>query len=452
MPEVLLDHPWLADLLWQSSFWLLVGLLLHRRLQRPAHAHALLSGCMLAAVLTPVLSSVLRAQGCGWLAPLPAALRSPSGLPEDWIFSPNHRLEETLWVPGFCLLWALLSLWLIARLARSWVRGRRMLSAAFPATERWRTLSARAAQQLGLQEAPELWFSPSVTCPNIWCWSKPARILLPLSMARKPVCAGLPAILCHELAHWKRRDHWTALLGEVLLCLLPWQPLMWWLRRRQNALSEQAADRWVLAAGESPARFAQSLLRMLPQQVATPTLAAAGRRADLSQRIRFLLAAPPEPPQTTGPFRWMGSVALVFCITTVAMAQRRTHELRDPRFESHGPPLLSAAQQALPLSTYPTALDFDVVPPRGTATQPLWLLNLGSETVWISAVRAGCGCTSIHGFEPTALAPGDWLALQITMQAPAAEQEVRERYVKIHADGYPTLKVPLTIASGPASP
>ena len=54
------------------------------------------------------------------------------------------------------------------------------------------------------------------------------------------------AILCHELAHWKRADHLAALVAELLTCLLPWQPLAWVVRARMADLSELACDDWAL--------------------------------------------------------------------------------------------------------------------------------------------------------------------------------------------------------------
>ena len=68
------------------------------------------------------------------------------------------------------------------------------------------------------------------------------------------------SVFCHELAHWRRRDHWTALLAELLCCALPWNPLAWLIRKRVAFLADRACDEHVLAAGCDGPNYADSLL------------------------------------------------------------------------------------------------------------------------------------------------------------------------------------------------
>ena len=96
--------------------------------------------------------------------------------------------------------------------------------------------------------------------------------------------ADLNAILCHELAHVKRKDHVSGVLSELAVCLLPWQPLMWWARQRLVTLSEHACDDWVVACGYQETDYAESLLDMLPQRQFAFTPAVATRQSSLDQR------------------------------------------------------------------------------------------------------------------------------------------------------------------------
>jgi beta-lactamase regulating signal transducer with metallopeptidase domain len=73
-------------------------------------------------------------------------------------------------------------------------------------------------------------------------------------------------ILCHELAHWRRRDHLAAFLAEILVCVLPWNPLAWWAKTRLSQLAELACDDWVLASGSEGTDYAASLLELVPQR------------------------------------------------------------------------------------------------------------------------------------------------------------------------------------------
>ena len=57
------------------------------------------------------------------------------------------------------------------------------------------------------------------------------------------------SVFCHELAHWKQRDHVVGLMAELLVCVLPWHFGLWWAKRRLMGLSEQACDDWVVDSG-----------------------------------------------------------------------------------------------------------------------------------------------------------------------------------------------------------
>lgn len=63
---------------------------------------------------------------------------------------------------------------------------------------------------------------------------------------------GLPesvqnAALCHELAHFKRRDHWRMAVAQCLTVLFWWHPLIWLAQRRYQQFNEFSCDQ--LAAG-----------------------------------------------------------------------------------------------------------------------------------------------------------------------------------------------------------
>ena len=92
-----------------------------------------------------------------------------------------------------------------------------------------------------------------------------------------------------------RRDHLSALAGELLVCILPWNPLAWWSRSRLAELAELACDDWVLASGLPAADYAESLLGLIP---AAPVDARDGGRLQPSRPDE---PAPPHPRR--GPSR-----------------------------------------------------------------------------------------------------------------------------------------------------
>ena len=79
-----------------------------------------------------------------------------------------------------------------------------------------------------------------------------ATLLWPANLAERLDDAARRAVLAHELAHLKRRDHWTAWLEVVVACLWWWHPVVWWARRELRHYAELACDAWVLRYTASP--------------------------------------------------------------------------------------------------------------------------------------------------------------------------------------------------------
>ncbi len=452
IPEILDQEPWLRDLLWQSSLCLgVAGLVAFGFRRQPARAHTALWLGMLGAVVTPVLTAWFRSRGWGWMAPLDATPDGRAALPVDLLRKAGvPEFRQPWWILGLQLVWVAVSGWLVIRALRSVFLGRSLLGRARRSRETTlQRAAAQAARDLELPSEPTVWESDAVACPNIWCWSQPPRILIPEDPQRLPRANRWRAVFCHELAHYKRRDHWTSLVADLAVCLMPWHPGMWWVRRWLSRLSEQAADRWVLSTGESRVGFAEALLGLVPE---TPkaTLAAVSKGSGLAARVRSILEAPAGAPQAG--FRWRAAMgaALLLATTSLALAQRRV-PLR-PVVSAPVPDVgvWEITDPSCPLRVYPTTLDFGAVPAGMTKTMALWLLNPSSQQVSLSEARAGCGCTTIHGFQPTLLEPGGALPLEVTMEAPSAVGETRDRWVTFTLEGLPKVRVPVSISAGVA--
>src|ERR1700722_5348855 len=57
---------------------------------------------------------------------------------------------------------------------------------------------------------------------------------------------GVRAVLAHELAHLRRRDHWVRWLELFAGCVMWWNPLFILVRRKIRQYAEQACDAWVV--------------------------------------------------------------------------------------------------------------------------------------------------------------------------------------------------------------
>ena len=106
------------------------------------------------------------------------------------------------------------------------------------------------------------------------------------------------------MAHLKRMDHFTRLLGEILICIVPWHPIAWWAKSRLGALSEKACDDWALANGQSPTDYAQLMLTLLPQTRPALALASVTSHRSLKGRIRHILRSTRSDPRLGRGWGW----------------------------------------------------------------------------------------------------------------------------------------------------
>ncbi|MEJ7640359.1 MAG: M56 family metallopeptidase, partial [Singulisphaera sp.] len=128
-------------------------------------------------------------------------------------------------------------------------------------------------------------------------------------------------IFCHELAHWKRKDHVAAFLAELTVCALPWNPLAWWAKARLGQASEMACDDWVLAGGGSATDYAESLLGLVPQSRPALALAAVTSRSGLVDRIRHILGERRSSPVVGTGWAALATLAAIGATSALALAQ-----------------------------------------------------------------------------------------------------------------------------------
>jgi predicted metal-dependent hydrolase len=134
--------------------------------------------------------------------------------------------------------------------------------------------------RLGLPKSPRTWIIPGQVSPLLWSWAGKASLILPNDLLNRLSVEQLEALLLHELAHLRRRDHWVRALEFITTGLFWWHPVVWWARHELREAEEQCCDAWVVWA--------------LPETVRGYALA-------LLETIDFLSEARPAlPPATTG--------------------------------------------------------------------------------------------------------------------------------------------------------
>jgi len=186
---------------------------------------------------------------------------------------------------------------------------------------------ALLARWMDCDRVPDLLACEPISSPVLWAWSRPPRILIP---GRASVAAVSEGVYLHELAHLARRDHLSALLGELVLCLLPWHPLAWWTRQTLAARAEEACDDWVIAFGCDPLNYAEELVRLAPSRPGVFTMAAMSKGSALKNRVSRLIDGGLASPRLGR--AWivgLGVIAFV-AVSGLALCQPRTIRAETP--------------------------------------------------------------------------------------------------------------------------
>lgn len=346
--EVLTQHPWLWPLAWQSTACLTAGLAGSVLLRRhPARAHQLLLLSLIAAILIPALSHTVRQNQWGlfvaertvaiheaqpFIAPPDLATAAPAPTsdaaadptrPAAIPGTPAPAGARFRWDVVLPVLWLGAGLILLLRLIARLLLGLRLVRQSEPVEGRLIAEALDAAKaKFGIERDAEVRVSSHARSPVIWCWGRRPVLLVPGDSC-DDTRLDWPSVICHELAHWKRHDHLSALLAELMICLLPWQPFSWLTRRRLVDLSEEVCDDWVIASGQVGTRYARTLLSLTALGPAALIPAVVTTKTGLAARIRRIIEDKCGNPRSG--LRWTLTVAaLTACLAvTIAFAQTR---------------------------------------------------------------------------------------------------------------------------------
>ena len=147
---------------------------------------------------------------------------------------------------------------IVARLAR---RGARVDDGG------WLSLAQRLATTLRIDRPLTLLRGDRLGVPVTWGIVYPI-VLLPENADAWPE-ERRRYVLVHEMAHVKRLDALTQLVGQLALAVFWFNPLMWIALRRMQLEREHACDDYVLRHGTQPSRYAEDLLAMV-RSIGTP--------------------------------------------------------------------------------------------------------------------------------------------------------------------------------------
>ena len=255
----------------------------------------------------------------------------------EQVASDDYQKVSTLnWNFNLLWLWPVLTGLMLLRVIVAFARGVRRLNRARDIESLPEEIALEEiGHRLGLTTSIKVVASDEVYCPVIWGWGRGITILVPSGFFAAWPVKDLNAIFCHELAHYKRRDHVMGFVSELALCLMPWQPLMWWAKQRLVTLSEHACDDWVVACGYQEVDYAESLLDMLPQRQYAFVPAVATRQSSLSRRVKRILAQQCGNP-TLGRIWASTALALVLLAAVgFSLVQVHAEAMEDCRYCAH---------------------------------------------------------------------------------------------------------------------
>jgi beta-lactamase regulating signal transducer with metallopeptidase domain len=182
-------------------------------------------------------------------APVQAAgVRAQGRASSEW-----PAILVTVWL-------AVSTLWFVGA-ARQVHLFRRLLRHARPAPDEVQESARALAARLGRGRPPAVWLVPGVVSPMLWALGRAPRLLFPAGLLERLEPGERDALLAHELAHWRRRDHWVRLVELAALGLYWWCPLLWWARHELHEAEEECCDAWaVWATGGDGRTYALALL------------------------------------------------------------------------------------------------------------------------------------------------------------------------------------------------
>jgi beta-lactamase regulating signal transducer with metallopeptidase domain len=171
-------------------------------------------------------------------------------------------------------------------------RFRRLLARGEPAPIELSTEVEELAARLHVRP-PEVCVLRGIVSPLVCGLGRPL-LLWPdgLSGRLTPECQR--AVIIHELAHLRRRDHWIAWLQTLAGCVWWWNPVYWYVARQLGRNAELACDAWVIAALPKARRaYAEALLaiagRMSRTAALAPAVGMSGSRRDFERRLIMVM-------------------------------------------------------------------------------------------------------------------------------------------------------------------
>lgn len=204
---------------------------------------------------------------------------------------------------------------------------RRIIRSAVEAPGEVRRAVQHAAIAFGVSRAPEVLMTDRRVSPMVWCGLR-LRLILPTSLWAQLDDTGRHAVIFHEMAHVRRRDHWVTWAESVIGLVYWWHPLVWWVRGRIHAEAELSCDAWVTTLLPRGRRaYAEALLRakqfLRTEDRRTPAMAigvTTGRAGRFARRLTMVMTKSVKPGLSIPGLVLVAAMAATAWLTSPALS------------------------------------------------------------------------------------------------------------------------------------
>ena len=198
----------------------------------------------------------------------PVADASPSTMPARSIAAHDFerpaaasRLQAVGWQTGLWMVWVGGG---VLGAALLWRRLRRFKLLVANAVEADPALVAEVralAERMQIGRVPAVRVLDAHVPPLVYAGWQHLTLLIPARLLDELSPQQIETVIIHELAHVRRRDHWTRWFETGVRLLLWWHPLVWWAGRQLRLAEEECCDAWVAQMlPENRRSYGQALL------------------------------------------------------------------------------------------------------------------------------------------------------------------------------------------------
>jgi len=170
----------------------------------------------------------------------------------------------------FSLIWLLVTLFLLYKQVCELIRQYRFtkLVIGFPENPHITEIARIAAEAVGCKSSVDVHIVPNFPSPIMTGVFHPI-VVLPQSVTDLDALE-IEYILRHEISHYTGGDIWYKLVGQLLICLLWWNPAVYLLRRSINHLLELRSDSRACKSltGDSREQYSTVLLKVAKKSIA----------------------------------------------------------------------------------------------------------------------------------------------------------------------------------------